>query len=118
MTMTQMAANRRQWGDLAGVAAPATALTARVDRLARDVLDLTDDDLHYAIIDLGRVAAAQGHAVVAALAASMRANLADSRGRALVSPYLRAMRDAIEANSRDVAAAASWVASVNVRLNG
>lgn len=93
-------------------------LAARIDRIAIELPHMNAARLAFAIDDIRRTAAAHDLRPLAALSRGLENAIAESYGAAMVLPYLEAMRDAVECESIDPTVAASFLASVGLRLHG
>lgn len=87
-----------------------------LDRLAEELPMLNVGRLACAVDDIRKSARAHHFGVVAELASGLERAMAKSASMFVVRPYLDAMRDAVECDSMDPAVAASYLASINVRL--
>lgn len=92
-------------------------LCGRIDRLAGELAHMTPSRLAFAVDDIRRTACDHDLRALAALARGLESAIAMSGGAAMVLPYLEAMSDAAGCDSVDPAIAASYLASVGVRLS-
>jgi len=93
-------------------------LSNRIDALALALPHMTSRRLAFAVDDIRRTAARHDLRPLAELARGLENAIAESSGATMVLPFLEAMSDAVACDSVDPAVAASFLASVGLRLHG
>jgi hypothetical protein len=93
-------------------------LSNRIDRLARELPHMSSSSLAFAIDDIRRTATNHDLRPLAELARGLENAISESSGATMVLPFLEAMSDAVTCDSIDPAVAASFLASVSLRLHG
>jgi hypothetical protein len=93
-------------------------LSSRIDSLAKALPQMTASSLASAVDDIRRVATNHDLRALAELARGLENAIAESSGATMVLPFLEAMSDAVTCESIDPAVAASFLASVGLRLHG
>ena len=93
-------------------------LCNRIDRLARELAHVTPGHLACAVDDIRRIARDHDLRPLAEIARALENAIAESRGAAMILPFLEAMSDAVGCESVDPAASQAYLASVGVRIHG
>lgn len=93
-------------------------LSNRIDRLAMELPHMTTSSLAFAVDEIRRTAASHDLRPLAELARGLENAISESSGATMVLPFLEAMSDAVTCESIDPSVAASFLASVGLRLHG
>lgn len=93
-------------------------LSNRIDRLARELPHMSASSLAFAVDDIRRTATNHDLRPLAELARGLENAISESSGATMILPFLEAMSDAVACESIDPAVAASFLASVGLRLHG
>lgn len=93
-------------------------LSRRIDSLAKALPHMTASALAFAVDDIRRIANNHDMNALAELSRGLENAISESSGATMVLPFLEAMSDAVDCESIDPAVAASFLASVGLRLHG
>jgi hypothetical protein len=93
-------------------------LSNRIDSLAKALPHMSASSLAFAVDDIRRTATNHDLRALAELARGLENAISESSGATIVLPFLEAMSDAVMCESIDPAVAASFLASVGLRLHG
>jgi predicted transcriptional regulator len=93
-------------------------LSRRIDSLAKALPHMTSISLASAVDDIRRIATNHDMNALAELSRGLENAISESSGATMVLPFLEAMSDAVDCESIDPAVAASFLASVSLRLHG